>query len=37
MAKQTLEYVAFWSGDQVAELFEAAAALMNTSDYQGLL
>ena len=37
MAKQTLEYVAFWSGDQVAELFEAAAALMNTSDYQALL
>lgn len=37
MAKTTLEYVAFWSGDQVAELFEAAAALMNTSDYQGLL
>ena len=37
MAKQTLEYVAFWSGDQVTELFEAAAALMNTSDYQGLL
>lgn len=37
MAKQTLEYVAFWSGDQVAELFEAAAALMNTGDYQSLL
>ena len=37
MAKQTLEYVAFWSGDQVAELFEAAAALMNTSDFQSLL
>ena len=37
MAKQTLEYVAFWSGEQVAELFEAAAALMNTGDYQSLL
>ena len=37
MAKQTLEYVAFWSGDQVAELFDAAAALMNTSDFQSLL
>ena len=37
MAKTTLEYVAFWSGDQVAELFEAAAALMNTSDFQSLL
>lgn len=37
MAKQTLEYVAFWSGEQVAELFEAAAALMNTADYQSLL
>lgn len=37
MAKQTLEYVAFWSGDQVAELFEAAAALMNTGDFQSLL
>ena len=37
MAKQTLEYVAFWSGEQVAELFEAAVALMNTGDYQSLL
>lgn len=33
----TLEYVAFWSGDRIADVFEAAAAIMHTGDYHGLL
>lgn len=33
----TLEYVAFWSCDRIADVFEAAAAIMHTGDYHGLL
>lgn len=33
----TLEYVAFWSGDRIADVFEAAAAIMHTGSYHGLL